>query len=325
MQKKETYDDYCPVDLEQVRVQSNFPYDVFIKLASDNFVKILNAGDTLDAKSFAKFNNKSVKVLYLSREDFARYVGINDVGALSVLSEAEAEKFQQFYSESNISLGILFTNEMNEFTLEVAASVVDSIVNALGITKNSFALVNSLASSKVEALYLHSLAVSLISIMICKRYQWPLSSNIHKVGMAGLLHDLGKKKLTQEYIDKIRFLDPSTRRIVDKRLAQASAEMLFQAKCVQSEIVDIVAHHKDAAFHTTKFIVGKDHSLAHIVGLADTFCDLTVSVTGSRVSPKVALAKIIQSGEYDPESLRILCDEFGMPTDSEFSAVGRTA
>lgn len=191
------------------------------------------------------------------------------------------------------------------FRSEEVAAVVEEI--SASVLRNAHALIGvTRLKSKHEYTYLHSVAVCALMINLARE----LGLNEQKVrdlGMAGLLHDIGKMAVPQAILDKPGQLD-------DDEVAQVrdhpeeGRRLLAQSDHVPELAMEVCLHHHEKLDGT-----GYPHRLSgEAIGLAarmGAICDVYDALTSNRAykqawTPTEAVTAMASwDGHFDPALL----------------------
>lgn len=134
----------------------------------------------------------------------------------------------------------------------------------------------SVLNSHSDQIYAHSLAVSMFSIMIAKRLGFESNVILSKLSLAGLFHDIGKKEIDRNILEKERHLLTVEERHLYESHAIRGKDILNTVKTMSDDIVQLVyEHHEDP--RGEGFPVGKGkkglHPLTRIVYCANLFVE----------------------------------------------------
>ena len=189
----------------------------------------------------------------------------------------------------------------NSIKLEEVAPLIDEISQS--VTRNPAAMISLTRMKTIDDYtYLHSVAVCALMIALGKQLNY--QGDIHSLGMAGLLHDVGKMAIPEEVLNK-----PG--KLTDKEFAIIQAhplrgwEILKESYGVDEIALDVCLHHHeriDGQGYPDK-ISGNDLSLVARMGAV---CDVYDAITSDRCykkgwEPADALKKMAswKDGHFD--------------------------
>jgi HD-GYP domain-containing protein (c-di-GMP phosphodiesterase class II) len=169
--------------------------------------------------------------------------------------------------------------------------------------------------SKDEYTYLHSVSVCALMINLGRR----LGLNeavVQDLGLAGMLHDLGKMSIPDLILNKPGKLDDDEWKVVRSHPEKGHA-ILLQADCGTPTALDVCLHHHEKMDGTGYpfQIPGENISLAARMA---AICDVYDAITSQRsynkpLSGAMALAKMMSwKGHFDQKLLRAFVESLGI-------------
>lgn len=169
--------------------------------------------------------------------------------------------------------------------------------------------------SKDEYTYLHSVSVCALMINLGRRLGLD-EAVVQDLGLAGMLHDLGKMSIPDIILNKPGKLDDDEWRVVRSHPEKGHA-ILLQADCGTPTALDVCLHHHEKMDGTGYpfRIPGENISLAARMA---AICDVYDAITSQRsynkpLSGAMALAKMMSwRGHFDPELLRAFVESLGI-------------
>ena len=181
---------------------------------------------------------------------------------------------------------------------------------ARSITRNRYALIGlTRLRTSHEYTYVHSIAVSALMIGIGRELGLP-DAEVEAVGLAGMLHDVGKSHVPQATLDKPGPLTPDEWATVKTHPERGHA-ILRKLEGVDPIVLDVALHH-----HERTDGGGYPHQLAggtiSVHARIAAVCDVYDALTSRRAykearPPAVVLDKMTRAdGQFDPRMLRAL-------------------
>jgi putative nucleotidyltransferase with HDIG domain len=156
----------------------------------------------------------------------------------------EMQRAQKLHSKAKRAVALVFSEARMGNALQSAEAVelVDEINQS--VSRNSGALINlARLKSKDDHTYLHSVAVS--ALMIALGRQMGLEGDIlKKLGLAGLLHDVGKVMIPDKILNKPGKLTPEEYEIV-KTHSRHGWEILKSDPNADEVVLDVCLHHHE--------------------------------------------------------------------------------
>jgi len=180
---------------------------------------------------------------------------------------------------------------------EVSASVSRNAQALIGLTR---------LKTKDEYTYLHSVAVCALMVNLAKHLDLD-HGQVHALGVAGLLHDVGKMAVPDLVLNKPSSLTDEEFAIV-RTHPQQGHQLLLKAEDIPEAALDVCLHHHervDGTGYPFK-LKGDEISLAARMG---AICDVYDALTSNRSyksawAPDEAVVKMRGwQGHFDPELL----------------------
>ncbi len=180
---------------------------------------------------------------------------------------------------------------------------------------NALSLLDSF-NSHSDHLYAHSLCVSIYSVIVAKEMGWTSTANLFKLSLAGLFHDIGKREIPREVLEKPRSLLTMAERSLIETHPARGHEILLALKTMPSEAVAVAyEHHEDnlAMGFPRRLSKFQIHPFTQIVKVANHFANLAVKGPHQAgMGAAQALAHIEQhyADGLDKEAFLALCRVF---------------
>ena len=189
----------------------------------------------------------------------------------------------------------------NSIKLEEVAPLIDEISQS--VTRNPAAMISLTRMKTIDDYtYLHSVAVCALMIALGKQLNY--QGDFHSLGMAGLLHDIGKMAIPEEVLNKPGKLTDEEFAIIQAHPLRGW-EILKESYDVDDLALDVCLHHHervDGQGYPDK-ISGDNISLAARMGAV---CDVYDAITSDRCykkgwEPADALKKMAswKDGHFD--------------------------
>jgi len=198
--------------------------------------------------------------------------------------------------------------------LEDVSALVDDISSSIARHPNAFISLARLKSID-DYTYMHSVAVC--ALMIALGNQLGLSSAlIRRVGMAGLLHDIGKMAIPGAILNKPGRLSSDELQLVRTHPLEGEKTLLAASQMCEM-VVDVCLHHHEKVDGT-----GYPHQLAgdqiSLVARMAAVCDVYDAITSDRSynqgwDPAVAIQQMSTwDGHFDDEVFRAFLKSVGI-------------
>ncbi|MBY9064132.1 HD-GYP domain-containing protein [Sphingomonas yunnanensis] len=193
------------------------------------------------------------------------------------------------------------------------APLVDSITESVARDQRALLTVTRLRS-KDEYTWLHSVAVGALLIGFARHLGLP-EADVSDLGLAGLLHDIGKMAVPSAVLEKAGSLDPAELALVRHHPEKGHALLL--GGDVPEVVRDVCLHHHERV-DGRGYPFGLAGERLSLAARMSAVCDVYDAVTSQRPykrpwAPGEALARM-QSwhGHFDPELLAAFIDHIGI-------------
>ena len=211
--------------------------------------------------------------------------------AREVLARAKQETIQMF---QDARMG-------NSLNMQGASSLVDDITQS--VSRNAAAMLSiTRIKTKDDYTYLHSVAVCALMIALGKQLNY--SGDIQALGMAGLLHDIGKTFVPDEVLNKPGKLNDAEFRIVQDHPLKGWQHLKDNAD-VDDVCLDVCLHHHERVDGKGYPDQLSDDDLS-LVARMGAVCDVYDAITSTRCyksgwEPAEALKKMAEwkDGHFD--------------------------
>lgn len=189
-------------------------------------------------------------------------------------------------------------------TGDVAALVNDI---ALSVERNQATLINmARLKTKDEYTYLHSVAVCALMINFARQLQMP-EAQVHEMGVAGLLHDVGKMAMPAEILNKSGRLTHDEFEQI-KRHPVSGNELLLGSGNIPAVALDVALHHHEKV-DGSGYPFGLEGTQISLAARMGAICDIYDALTSNRCykaawTPSEAITKMTSwTGHLDPDLL----------------------
>ncbi len=217
--------------------------------------------------------------------------------------KAETKKASAIIARSRTAVMSLFEDARlgNAVKADKMAPLVDKISRSVDVDP-TIILNMSRIKKKDEYTYLHSVAVCALMINFARKLRIP-EDQMHDIGMAGLLHDVGKTAISDDVLMKPGKLDADEWTEV-KTHPHRGAEILEKSKGVSDVVIDVCLGHHEK-MDGTGYPGKVDADCLSLVTRMSSICDVYDAITSQRpynepLSASQALAKMGSwTGHFD--------------------------
>jgi putative nucleotidyltransferase with HDIG domain len=310
---------FFPVDIKVFRTSSkDITFDVFLKLADDNYAHIFAKSSGVDYKRLAQYIQKGVQQLFIRSEDepaYREYIQRSPESVFRDPSVADSKKVAVLLNMAEQNIAELF--HVIKITDEAAATsskIVKNFIKLMADNPKTLATLLKVASHG-EYLYYHSISVAVVSMFLAKASGQATPRMLEVCGLGGFLHDVGLTLLPKEIVDSPTDLSAAQWREMRSH-PKLGIKMMDGLPNIPDEVRYIIFQH-----HEEPGGSGYPSGLrgpvifypAKIVGLADSFCALITRRPFREAYTIEQALGIIQHevGKYDREQVQLLTAIFG--------------
>ena len=314
---------FFSVSFDLILLDKAIPYDLYVNSSAskerERFVRIYPKNDPLNLEDLKLFKKKYFQ-LYVheaQRDDYLKSLinikGVGDKQKTDVIKSSAIHYLDKLFSDEKE-----FTTELLSETISECKVAVESMVDVIkdyDVSKVQ-GLIASLSFHDFYT-YDHSINVSMYCISLFTAARPNASKEeIVMAGLGGLLHDIGKIKISTDIINKPEKLSDEEFNII-KAHPSYGLELLTENPCpdchgVDFNIIKRIVHEHHENFNGTgypKKLAGADiHLLARVTEIADFFDAITTKRTYHEVlSTEEAIAVMSKAvgKKIDPQLFEI--------------------
>jgi putative nucleotidyltransferase with HDIG domain len=253
----------------------------------------------------------------VSEDEFARpRAAIDPLSTRPCSVAEETERARTIVGKSKRAVTRMFHEARLGRVVEVAdvAPLVDEI--SASVARNPSALINvARLKNKDEYTYMHSVAVCALMVNLARTLELN-EMLVRELGLAGLLHDLGKMAVPDPVLNKPGKLTDEEFAVVREH-PQRGYDLLVQAADAPAIAADVVLHHHEK-FDGTGYphrLKGEEISVhARMAAI----CDVYDAITSNRPykdgwAPAESIARMLEwEGHFDPKLLDAFVRSIGI-------------
>lgn len=191
--------------------------------------------------------------------------------------EAELERARELIKSARSLVGTMFSDVRMGRALETAGALLLVDSASLSLSRHSQAL---LAMARLKAkddyTYLHSFSVCALMIAVGRTLKLP-DGEVRELGLAGLVHDIGKLTLPDSLLHKATDLTPAEEEQM-RRHPSAGYRILNEARLYTNIPLDVCVHHHERVDGRGYPFGLVEHEIsvhAKIAAICDTYDSLT--------------------------------------------------
>lgn len=307
--------EFCKLPLEDFVAEKEMEYGIYIRVSAAKYIKISHKGGKLSEEKIKLFKEKGVSHLYIRQEDFSKLVGFTLLVSKAVSSSGQVEqakkmRFMQYTGEMIMQQA--YVAGTDEALFRNAKDFLVTSMDVLTEDEETYTLLH-LLSNHTDHLYAHSLGVSMFSVMIAKQLGWQSPQTLFKLAFAGLFHDIGKKEIPVEVLEKPRSTLTQQERALLETHTTRGLEILQSLKTAPTEVIQVAyEHHEDILGQGFPQGLQKNkiHPFSLIVAVANIFCEYTIrgpQNPAPRTAPSAIQAmKTFKLASLDPQAFEAL-------------------
>ncbi len=305
-----------PIPIDDIINGMTTPVDLYVRLSESKYILISKEGTTTQKDRLSSYKDKELSYLWTPYSSYYKLARQN-------IAIAGVAVSKQHLNEST----------KTKFIASAANAVFEQL-GQIGISKETFENVRQISEATVALVqshsdlskmfesferydnYLlkHSLAVSVVSVMLAHEMGWKNKLTLEKVSLGGMLHDIGKMSMPPQLLSKPKALMNYEELQLYELHPYRGMEMVTSLGVVPDDVVSIVYEHHENALgqgFPRRLRDLKIHPLAKVVALADEFTNLTVKTPNhpNPLQPKDAVVYIdkIMGQPFNKDCYRALC------------------
>ncbi|OIQ20573.1 MAG: hypothetical protein BM556_01140 [Bacteriovorax sp. MedPE-SWde] len=218
---------------------------IYIKLSTNKYVKIINAGAEYDLEFIDKYISKGIKQLYIERNDYDDFLVRFGKTSFLTSKETSSQDFLKEAQKSHRYLSTLMSEiGISEYVLDIANQISTEVIEKATEEKSLKKLLAKLIASKDYA-YDHTYLITCICSHLCK--ELGLSNSVlERLSFASLVHDIG---ITDSHSCYIHDIEPKNISNQDKEkldMIQDHHFILEEYKNlpdITDDLTNIMNHH----------------------------------------------------------------------------------
>jgi HD-GYP domain-containing protein (c-di-GMP phosphodiesterase class II) len=314
----ENIEDYFPIPIYEFISGPALKYDLYIRLGESNFVKIAGVGTKMDKDRIETYKKKGVESLYLTTEDYKSYLLLNIKNTESMTSQAkDRDTWTRLFGNINSMLNNLaFSKDLDEVTYNKTKAVCVKTYQLISDNSQLIGILDMLCKTSDTEIF-HATAVSFVSSLLCGGLSYTYSTNAHKLILAGMFHDIGKKNMGPDILQKSPLAMSNAELKQYQRHTIEGRDILIEVKSIHSDIIEAVYEHHEA-LNGTGFPNGikgsRIHPLARVLKVADDFCNYMYPKKGIQIRSlyeTLTIMSSVKANEYDADIIKSLLKYFG--------------
>jgi HD-GYP domain-containing protein (c-di-GMP phosphodiesterase class II) len=288
-------EDFIPIRAEGFASGSKSQFDVYVRLDSGKFLKLLEAGDQFSPDRIDNYIKKGVTHFYIPKEMQKAYLQYCEKLSVAVLKStrvSEEIKTGMTLNHGDELMTILRSQGVNAENIEYAKTFIGDLKNLTHQLQKYQPIVSFL--NDVSA-FEHGVSSSMIAAILSHVLEIRMDQPVEVVGLSAFFHDVGLSALPPEARkeDELEFMSAENRELYKTHPA-LGANILYKTGDIKPAVIQAVEQHhmKHLGFG---FPERKNNSaslgrVAEIVGISEELARLSKSNKAS--SPAQMLAEL---------------------------------
>ena len=304
--------DYIPIHVSTFRANSQFTFDLFLRVNEKHLLYVRN-GDDMEEARYNKLLVQNIDRLFIQRKDLDGYENFIDQSILSAIEDDTVSLHEKVEIVEGAAVNSVEAMEqmMDDPNSEVAYRMTMKAAKGLRAVlqknKNALKKIYFQRGRNHDLILTHAKNVCALSC----RFAFLLGfrdSDLDNLGAAALLHDLGINKLSRDDQHSLFKKDPKKFTPDDKRMyymhSDDAIKMLSGRKYVNHSVLQLIEKHEENLSGTGFPNKLKDLTQIELILSLVNCYDKKVTVLG--MDPTDAFDEMFQNeiGNYDLKMLQ---------------------
>lgn len=290
-------DEYTTVPASDYLGGSPSFFDVYIRLPSGKFLKVLEANDSFEADRVAQFIQKGVTHFYVSRTSHGRCVDYCDSLAKVLLESSgtsDEMRVAHMLAEGDEIVAMIRKEELRDVHVDYLVAYVSSMHRMIHSANVLDRGVIDAFLSNMES-FEHAVSITAVASLLALPLKIENEQTFRAVGMAAMLHDIGLYPLSVAVqTEDESVMSPSEIQLYHSHPILGS-EMLRKMRKMDEIIVQaVLQHHErlDGSGFPHQIPAPQLNMVSQIVGISDEFVR---AVQKKKKDPQVDVLKEMES------------------------------
>ncbi len=235
---------YLPVRINTLRPGASVNFDVYLQLG-DRYIHYIRDQDPLEESRIKKLKEKKVRKLFIQVESEPKYLEYLDAG-LSELSQSNKPEEEKGGIANDSMVTAAENAERNLETEKGYQMTEDHFKKIVTFIQSDRGAIKSILSSAgtSEDNHQHAATVSSLSLSVASKLGVKGNKELVELGIAGLVHDIGKNSLPFDPLKLQSELTDDERKQYEAHVTN-SLEILTPKKFITPNIIHLVANHEE--------------------------------------------------------------------------------
>lgn len=184
-----TDEGYRPIKISMLKVFSEAPSDIFLKINEKKYVKVFNENSAIEISEIQKYEQKDLEYLYVFKEDAKVFVDKLIDTYFDIMQVISHENDEKVFDVHDVLIEILNEYGLSEKVISLAKRSVEYAIDIFNKTEKGEKLLKKVLGYKKEYLTKHSILLAYINCSIIDHLPWNTPENKDKLVMASFIHD----------------------------------------------------------------------------------------------------------------------------------------
>jgi two-component system chemotaxis response regulator CheY len=181
---------HVPISLNLLNKLKEVPTDIYLKLTSEKYVKVLNQGQTFETGDFEKYTQKKIAELYCLNSDFELLLARIQKEIMVLNSLSSTPEVSQQLQIHELLLNTFRQYGLQESFIPYVQKQVTDTFELLQKEKKLSGILCKILEAKTSYVGTHSFMLAAISTILVSKLDWSSEGSITKLIMSSLMHDI---------------------------------------------------------------------------------------------------------------------------------------
>ncbi len=265
-----------PVALDTFR-KSMLDCDIYIRQGDEDGLTLYRKkSQTLDCSDLDRLEKRGIREIFVSLADqeahrrkmapeVCRDTTLSPTERYNLLRELSRASFDAAYHSGDV-------DQVVELVEELGPQMTDVLSDSDLVLSDLFALMDH-----DDCTYSHSVNVSTYTMLLAKYAGIDDREHLCSIAVGGLLHDLGKRHIDLEVLNKPGKLDKADRRYIEQHPTLGFQDLLPRGDLSWEQLMIVYQHHEryDGQGYPVGVPSSEIHHLAKVATVADVFHAIT--------------------------------------------------
>lgn len=257
--------------------QSMLDCDIYIRTGSDGKLKLYRKkGQRLDGSDLDRLEERGIRQFLVSRSDQEEHRRCRAPEICQDTSVAPSERYKLLREVSRASFEAAYqsgdTNQVVELVQELGPQLTDILSDSDLVLADLYSLMDH-----DHHTYSHSINVSAFTVLLAKYLGTEDQQDLSQIATGGLLHDLGKRHIELQVLNKRGALEDHERRTMSEHPRLGFQDVLPRGDLSWKQLMMVYQHHEqyDGGGYPVGLPAREIHDLARVTTIVDVFHAIT--------------------------------------------------